>query len=129
MEARDSSVPQSTPWRSSNTSTSGRSRAPRRRIARLSAKTRRRRASGAVATIGFRLAKGVGQGRYLAFGAAERREPALVGDFEPRGALGGPEHLERAARRVTLAPPPPEAQRLKVPADRLVRRLGDDHTS
>src|SRR3989441_7555977 len=82
-----------------------------------------------LAATGLHLGEAVVQGRDLALSADERREPALDSDFEPRAALAWPEHLERAARRVTLDLPLPEVQRLEVPADRLVRRLGDDHTS
>src|SRR5439155_271020 len=127
MEARYSSVLESTQWRSSNTSTSGRSRAPRSESARIASKTFRRRASGAMATTGLHAGEAVVQRCELALSADERREPALDGDFEPRAALAWPEHLERADRRVTLDLPLPEVQRLEVPADRLVRRLGHDH--
>src|SRR5439155_21907204 len=80
-----------------------------------------------LAATGLHLGEAVVQSRDLALSADERREPALDGDFEPRAALAWPEHLERADRRVTLDLPLPEVQRLEVPADRLVRRLGDHH--
>src|SRR5207249_102736 len=133
MEARYSSVLESTQWRSSNTSTSGRSRAPRGEPAtelEEEARLADARIAGDeddLAATGLHLGEAVVQGRDLALSADERREPALDGDFEPRAALAWPEHLERADRRVTLDLPLPEVQRLEVAADRLVRRLGDHH--
>src|SRR5881397_1749919 len=78
-----------------------------------------------LAATGLHLGEAVAQSRELALSADERREPALDGDFEPRAALAWPEHLERADRRVTLDQALAEVERLEVPADRLVRRLGD----